>query len=202
VDCETARDAVFALLDGIPPGVPAADLDAHMGTCEACRSEIPRLADRWMAVNAALSPPPPTEARWKAMEDRILAAVARPAFPSLQAKLAAHAERFLAAAAAETPSTAGLPPIVHRLEIEGEELDVVCHTKDKAVVRLTVVDRKTRETCGRLDGGTIVLGSGKEFRIENGGADVALHEVLKALRFTIRRPDGLELRLRESPESG
>jgi len=38
VDCETARDAISALLDGEPPGVERSALDAHLAGCPSCRS--------------------------------------------------------------------------------------------------------------------------------------------------------------------
>jgi predicted anti-sigma-YlaC factor YlaD len=37
MDCETAREAISAQLDGEAPGVPAAGLDEHLAGCAACR---------------------------------------------------------------------------------------------------------------------------------------------------------------------
>jgi predicted anti-sigma-YlaC factor YlaD len=38
MDCETAREAVSAELDGEAPGVPPAGLDEHLARCAACRA--------------------------------------------------------------------------------------------------------------------------------------------------------------------
>jgi predicted anti-sigma-YlaC factor YlaD len=38
VDCDTCREAVSARLDGEPEPVPAAETDAHLATCAACRA--------------------------------------------------------------------------------------------------------------------------------------------------------------------
>src|SRR6266571_691028 len=37
MDCETAREAVSAVMDGEVPGSPVADLQEHLAGCAACR---------------------------------------------------------------------------------------------------------------------------------------------------------------------
>jgi predicted anti-sigma-YlaC factor YlaD len=38
MECETAREAISALLDGEPSGLAQSELDAHLADCAACRS--------------------------------------------------------------------------------------------------------------------------------------------------------------------
>lgn len=45
LDCAAVQEAVSALLDGEPSGVPAADLDAHLATCAGCTAYDASLQD-------------------------------------------------------------------------------------------------------------------------------------------------------------
>ncbi len=70
VNCDTAREAISASIDGEPPGVDAAELDQHLTGCRACQAWRERAHELTRTVRlqpARLGPGPP---------DRLLALVA------------------------------------------------------------------------------------------------------------------------------
>jgi predicted anti-sigma-YlaC factor YlaD len=46
MDCEVAREALSARLDGEREPVPSARVDEHLGECAACRAWFARVADQ------------------------------------------------------------------------------------------------------------------------------------------------------------
>ena len=64
MNCETAREAISALLDGEAPGVHLALLEAHLAQCAACRAwrEDAHEITRRARVTVARPAPPPWEA--------------------------------------------------------------------------------------------------------------------------------------------
>ncbi|MGH9104991.1 MAG: redoxin domain-containing protein [Acidimicrobiales bacterium] len=62
MDCSSAREAISALLDQEPPGVPLASLEGHLASCGACRSWQQRAHEMMPRVRlqaAQVSPPVP-----------------------------------------------------------------------------------------------------------------------------------------------
>jgi predicted anti-sigma-YlaC factor YlaD len=95
MDCETAREAISAVMDGEAAGVPAADLDAHMEGCGACRAwrEAAHQVTRRARISAAPAPPRRTS--------EVVAAVqARARMPRRRPRLVMAARAGLIAVAA------------------------------------------------------------------------------------------------------
>lgn len=196
MDCDSAQRAVLAMLAGDDLGMPAGQLREHVQACARCQAALPVIAKDWVRMNRALVPDPPPEF-WQRVDARVLALARSATFAGLQAHLVRYRDA-LVRMAADDPSMKREPDaIVHRLEIEGEELDVVVHTKDRGYVRLSIVDRKTRETSVLLNECQIVLPSGRRIPIQDGGADIELHALLQEIAFSIVKPDGTVLRVRE-----
>jgi predicted anti-sigma-YlaC factor YlaD len=55
--CETYREALSARLDGEEPNVPAAELEAHLGSCAACRAWL--VSARWLHRQIRVAPAEP-----------------------------------------------------------------------------------------------------------------------------------------------
>ena len=196
MDCDSIQKAILAMHAGDDLEVPASQLREHIGGCARCKSALPGIGKDWVRMNQALMPEPPAEF-WQRVDARILGMARASAFAGLQAELT----RFWASQghmAADDPSSGREPDaVVHRLEVEGEELDVVIHTMDRGHVRLSIVDRKTRETSTRLDACEVALPSGRRIPIKDGGADIELHALLQEIGFSIVKRDGTVLRVRE-----
>lgn len=64
MDCETARQAISALLDGEPTGIPRQELDRHLESCAGCRcwQERAHEVTRRIRLAAAQSTPAAPEA--------------------------------------------------------------------------------------------------------------------------------------------
>ena len=105
--------------------------------------------------------------------------------------------RLARVAAADGSSERSLDPVMHRLEVEGEALDIVCHRKARTLVRLSIVDRASRDTSVYLDRAWVILPSGRTLAIGEGGAEVGLEDLLAGIAFSINLPDGRELRVCE-----
>ena len=63
MDCETAREAISAVLDREPSGVDERELETHLATCSAChawRSEAHRVT-RMVRLGAVAASPPPVD---------------------------------------------------------------------------------------------------------------------------------------------
>lgn len=196
MDCDKVQDAMLDVLEGDTPGMPLEKVREHVETCERCRAAAPQIASDWVTVNQALAPEPDEEF-WRAIESRVLGMARVVEFPGLQAKLAEYRDRLVRLAAAGPPTEEEMGPLLQRLEVEGEELDVVCHMKEQALLRLSIVDRRTRETSDRLNGAQIRLPSGRSHEIKDGGAEMALQDLIEEIGFTIVKADGTELRVRE-----
>lgn len=196
MDCRSLQEKVIDILEGQPTPFTDKEIRAHVAGCAACRAAIPEIERRWMAVNEAMMPPP-DPARKEEMWQAILARVKAPSFPRFHLKLTEYRDRFVRMAAADPSLDGEIEPVVHCLAIEGEELDMVCHMKEKALVHIAIVDRKSRETSGRLDGCSLRLPSGATHVIREGGADIGLQDLIREIGLTIVRPDGTELRVVE-----
>jgi len=196
MDCAKIQDAIFAVLAGGIPEIPLGQVRSHLQTCALCQAAAPDLATDWVTINQALMPEP-TQEFWKGIDDRILGIVKAPAIPGLQAKLTDYRDRLVRMAASDPSLEHDIGPVVHRLQVEGEELDVVCHMKEKALVRMSIVDRKTKEASRRLDGARVRLPSGRTYDIKEGGAEIPLQDLIEEIGLTIVKPDGTELRVRE-----
>jgi len=57
--CETCREALSARLDGEEPGVPAAELEAHLGSCAGCREWLAAAQRLHRQVRVAPAEPVP-----------------------------------------------------------------------------------------------------------------------------------------------
>lgn len=196
MDCKAIRESVLDLLAGETPRASQEEIRSHMAGCDTCRAALPALAQDHVAINTVFMPrkyaPPGPEILVK-----ILARARSTPFPVLAGKLSAYRDRFVRLAAADPASAGERAPVLHRLEIEGEPLDVVCHTKEEFVLRLSIVDRATGGTSHLLDGAEVLFPSGRRERIVRGGVDVGLQEFLSEPGFALVRPDGTLLHVRE-----
>jgi predicted anti-sigma-YlaC factor YlaD len=59
VACDRFREALSARLDGEPPGLPEADLEAHLAGCPACRDWQEAAAEVTRRARLVLAPPVP-----------------------------------------------------------------------------------------------------------------------------------------------
>lgn len=75
--CDTVRDHLPELALGVIPGDIAADVEAHLRTCNACRAEAAELAEGAALVALAVPPAPPPAGT----EERLLARFRRIAIP-------------------------------------------------------------------------------------------------------------------------
>lgn len=196
MECHRFKDALTNVLAGGDSGVPEEDLRAHLDTCSACRETAPSLARRWTTVNCVLRPAV-EKALPPSVLQNILAAVGGPSGEDLRSKLIAWREsRSRLAAAPDEPER--LPPLLHRLSVEGEGLELIVHMKGPNLARLSVVDAETRQSSGRLDGATLKLGSGRTHAIHGSGAEVSLQDLIQETSFLIVKPDGAERRVNET----
>jgi hypothetical protein len=196
MDCDRVQEAILDVLAGVRSDIAVESVRDHLDGCDRCRALTPETARIWVTVNQALLPEP-TEEFWKKIGESVFGEARRVPFPRLQAKLSEYRDRLVRMAAADPSMERDPGAVVHRLEIEGEELDVVCHMKEKALVKLTIVDRRTRGISKRLDGGRVKLRSGRTHEIRDGGVEIALQDLLEEIAFTIVKPDGTEVRVSE-----
>lgn len=197
MSCNAVRDALFDLLGGEAPALSDEEIRLHLADCELCRRALPELAAKWVAINAAIAPksvPPPS----RELRERIKARAQEPEFPALQKKLIAYRDRFIRMAGAEAGTGKETLPILHRLEVGGGALEVICHTKEEFVLHLGIVDRISGQTSPSLDGGEFLFSSGRRIPIIQGGADIGLQEFSSELGFALVRPDGSILHVLEA----
>jgi hypothetical protein len=194
MECQAVRDAVFDALEGVESNAVEKAIREHLANCAACKQAI---SMEWVSLNAALVPEQ-TEQLFRNAEQRLMNKLQRSGMPHLIEKAKEYQKLFFRMAAAD-PSIQNTPGVVlHRLDVAGKDLEIVCNVKDKALMHFSVVDKKTRNTSTALDQGQLKLPSGQSFAIRSGSTNIPLQDIIDASNFILLDSTGAELHIQES----
>lgn len=195
MNCTHFQDAYTDVLLGQDPGVSAEELRAHLARCAVCREEAVAITQRMAIVNA-VHEPPLSRLVGEEVLHRILTLPSAGEFPALRLSLQRwRASQTRLAAAEASPAPAA--PLVHRLDVVGAELKLFIHMKEPGIARISVVDAASMESSASLDGSRLKFASGRICDVRDRGAEVPLNDLIQEVGFSIVRPDGVELRVRE-----